>query len=216
MRNIIVPKINLSEISEQGIRNAFEQNNVPFHSIDCINWDEYPYLPDVKFRIAHTGSAIVLHWIVDEQLVKAEIEENNGAVWTDSCVEFFLSPDNNNSYYNLEMNCIGTTLLGFRKNGEKPIHAEDAIIDNIFRTSSLGKQIFEEQPCDEAWEMVATIPAKSFFTHQISDFSGLKMRANFYKCGDDLSVPHFVSWAEIDTPEPSFHQPGFFGTLDFE
>jgi hypothetical protein len=45
---------------------------------------------------------------------------------------------------------------------------------------------------------------------------GKKMRGNFYKCGDELSVPHFVSWTKINTPNPSFHVPECFGGLEFE
>ena len=43
--------------------------------------------------------------------------------------------------------------------------------------------------------------------------AGTTLRANVYKCGDDLPVPHFISWSPIHTPEPSFHQPTFFGEI---
>jgi hypothetical protein len=42
------------------------------------------------------------------------------------------------------------------------------------------------------------------------------MRGNFYKCGDELGVPHFVSWTKIKTDSPAFHMPEFFGGLEFE
>ncbi len=41
------------------------------------------------------------------------------------------------------------------------------------------------------------------------------MSANFYKCGDKLTVPHFVTWNSIGTNKPDFHQPKFFGELYF-
>jgi hypothetical protein len=44
----------------------------------------------------------------------------------------------------------------------------------------------------------------------------MKARGNFYKCGDSLSVPHFLSWQPIDNPTPNFHLEKFFGELDFE
>jgi hypothetical protein len=44
---------------------------------------------------------------------------------------------------------------------------------------------------------------------------GKKCRANFYKCGDDLPEPHFLAWNMINTEEPDFHRPEFFGTLEF-
>ena len=45
---------------------------------------------------------------------------------------------------------------------------------------------------------------------------GARMKANFYKCGDKLQTPHFLSWNRIDLPSPNFHRPDFFGTLEFE
>ena len=42
------------------------------------------------------------------------------------------------------------------------------------------------------------------------------MKGNFYKCGDHLSVPHFLSFAPIGVPKPDFHRPEFFCTLEFE
>jgi hypothetical protein len=82
-----------------------------------VNWIEFPYKPDVSVQIAFNENELFLRYQVKEQSVKAEIKESNGWVWTDSCVEFFLSPEGNDEYYNLEMNCIGTILFGFRKKG---------------------------------------------------------------------------------------------------
>ena len=44
----------------------------------------------------------------------------------------------------------------------------------------------------------------------------LVAKGNFYKCGDMLSKPHFLSWNPIDTPSPDFHVPASFGLLTFE
>ncbi len=42
------------------------------------------------------------------------------------------------------------------------------------------------------------------------------LKANFYKCGDELQTPHFLSWNPIEIEKPDFHRPDFFGTLRFE
>ena len=41
-----------------------------------------------------------------------------------------------------------------------------------------------------------------------------RWRANFYKCGDETSHPHWASWSPVD--ELNFHLPRCFGTLAFE
>jgi hypothetical protein len=107
-------------------------------------------------------------------------------------------------------------LLGFRKKGEPAIHATNEQIDTIRRISSLGDTAFPERDDQTEWQITLAIPWETFFKHDLKPVSGKKMRANFYKCGDELSVPHFVSWTKIKTEKPSFHQPDFFGGLEFD
>jgi len=44
---------------------------------------------------------------------------------------------------------------------------------------------------------------------------GVTWRANLYKCGDKTSHPHWLTWSVVDRPEPDFHVPESFGTLEF-
>ena len=184
--------------------------------IETVNWEAFPYLPDVSVQIAYNDDELFLQYKVSEQSVKAIVDESNGRVWTDSCVEFFLSPEGNDFYYNLEMNCIGTALLGFRKKGETTTHASADQIATIRRISSLGNTPFAEKKTQTEWQITVAVPWTVFFSHKLNPASGTKMRGNFYKCGDELSVPHFVSWTKIKTDKPAFHIPEFFGGLEFE
>lgn len=184
--------------------------------IEAINWKDFPYRPAVSVQIAYNENELFLRYKVNEQAVRAEITEHNGPVWTDSCVEFFLSPEGNDQYYNLEMNCIGTALLGFRKKGQPATHATGVQIDSIRRISSLGHIPFPEEILNTSWDITIAIPWEVFFEHSLKPLQGKKMRGNFYKCGDNLSVPHFVSWTKIKTDKPSFHVPESFGGLEFE
>jgi hypothetical protein len=184
--------------------------------IETINWEAFPYLPEVSVQIAYNEDELFLQYKVSEQSVKAVVDESNGRVWTDSCVEFFLSPEGNDVYYNLEMNCIGTALLGFRKKGEPTTHASADQIATIRRISSLGNTPFAEKKTQTEWQITVAVPWTVFFSHNLKPTSGTKMRGNFYKCGDELSVPHFVSWTKIKTDKPAFHMPEFFGGLEFE
>jgi hypothetical protein len=184
--------------------------------LEMVNWGEFPYLPEVSVQIAFNEDELFLQYKVNEQSVKGEITQSNGRVWTDSCVECFLSPEGNDEYYNLEMNCIGTTLLGFRKKGEVAIHASEEQIADIRRISTLGEFPFRERKGQTDWQITIAIPWNVFFRHELKPVSGKKMRGNFYKCGDGLSVPHFVSWTKIEAEKPAFHLPEFFGGLEFE
>lgn len=184
--------------------------------LDVVNWYEFPYHPKVTVQIAYNEEELFLQYRVSEQSVKAEITKSNGRVWTDSCVEFFLSPEGNDEFYNLEINCIGTALLGYRKKGETGIHASEDQIATIRRISSLGNAPFPELKEPTEWQITVAIPWTAFFKHELNPTSAKKMRGNFYKCGDGLTVPHFVSWTKIKTDKPSFHTPEYFGGLEFE
>lgn len=184
--------------------------------LETVNWEEFPYHPEVSVQVAFNEEELFLQYQVNEQSVKAEVTKSNGKVWTDSCVEFFISPEGNDEYYNLEINAIGTALLGFRKKGDPTVHASEEVISQIRRVSSLGDSPFPEIKGETDWQITVAIPWEVFFKHDLKPVSGKKMRGNFYKCGDGLTVPHFISWTKIKTEKPSFHEPDSFGGLEFE
>lgn len=213
-----VPCLNTISIKAQEISNFFDANNLQYQKIDVANWvQQFPYKPLVTFRIAHNKTSILLEYIVKEDSVRAKYEQPNEAVWTDSCVEFFFSPDNSQSYYNLEMNCIGTPLLSFRPQPKvKPNVIANDILSKLDIYSTLGNKPFEEQHGFFTWTLTAVIPTNVFVAHPKLQLSDSQTSGNFYKCGDELTKPHFLSWTKIEHPTPNFHLPRFFGQLIFE
>ena len=79
--------------------------------------------------------------------------------------------------------------------------------------SSLGNEPFEEKEGIHSWQVVVAIP----FDMMGIDCNNMPemVNANFYKCGDKTSIPHYVSWNKIETENPDFHRPEFFGELYF-
>ena len=140
-----VKKISAANVEACSLPKLFDEEKIDFQPIQCVNWAEYPYKPKVNFRIAHTQNSILLHFKVKEESVRAKYGEDNGSVWTDSCVEFFSIPAGDGIYYNIECNCIGTILIGagpVRNNRE---HAPKEVTALVQRWSSLGNQPFAER-----------------------------------------------------------------------
>ena len=212
-----VPYIPTSLPLANQVPALLDANGVPFAPIAHANWQhQYPYVPRAEFRIAQCAEGLLLHYRVWEQTVRAHYAQDNGDVWTDSCVEFFCIPDAADGiYYNLECNCVGTLLLGSGQQKAGRVRAPQQILDTIGRWSSLGRTGFEERPATEPWEVALVVPLQAFFQHRLTTLRGAHVRANFYKCGDALSQPHFLSWAPISLPKPNFHCPEFFGELEF-
>ncbi len=204
----IAPLIQVEEVS-----SCFDKEGIEFHAVSVVNWAEYPYQPDVKFRIAHDGENIYMNWKVDEVEVKAVCEEDGGAVWKDSCVEFFVS-FNTDFYYNIESNCIGKVLVetGTDRINRKPVPL--SLIEKIQRWSSVGTQAVSA--LTGAWELSLIIPKELFHLDSMDHFSGIAGQGNFYKCGDDLKQPHFLSWNPIKNETPNFHLSDYFGELLFQ
>lgn len=189
---------------------------VEWQPIATVNWNDYPYRPEAAFRIAHTDDAILLHFRVTEDSVRAKYADDNGSVWTDSCVEFFSVPAGDGIYYNMECNCIGTLLVGAGPARNGRVHAPAEVMQQVKRWASLGREAFDERIGTCTWEVALLVPYTVFFQHHIQSLDGQSVKANFYKCGDELETPHFLSWNPIAIEKPDFHRPDFFGQLEFE
>ena len=52
-------------------------------ALACCNWpDQFPYAPEVSFRMFHTGDYLMLRFDVAERCTMARVTEDNGEVWT--------------------------------------------------------------------------------------------------------------------------------------
>lgn len=214
---MIVKKLDQTNIPAVAIPSLFTNSVIEYTEIGAQNWaDRYPYHPEVLFAIAHDNRNIYIHYKVKERCVRAVESMDLGRVWEDSCCEFFFSPEGTNGYYNLETNCIGSVLLCFGEGREGRIPASSNVLARIDRWSSLGSRSFGMKNEETEWELALKIPASALFENKQISFSGLKMLANFYKCGDKTLNPHFLSWQVVDVPNPDFHRPEFFEELTFE
>lgn len=213
-------KLIINEIHDDGVvdpemAGKLLEKNVEFQLIDLLNWPSYPYKPDVKFKIAHCQNQLLLKYTVAEENILAKVVDINGPVCTDSCVEFFISTHNDGSFYNFEFSCIGTPHAEYGMVGKRKL-LDPEIVKRIKTWSSLGNQPFDEKKGGYQWEMVIVIPAACFVFDKDLVFKGLNAKANFYKCGDNTSTPHFLTWNPVETDRPDFHKPSFFGELLFQ
>ena len=207
-------KIAKIDLTGNSLEDVFE--GIASEKIACCNWaEEYPYAPEVTFKMFHTGEKLYLRFDVAEGYTAARVGEDNGEVWTDSCCEFFLSLDDE-AYYNVETTCIGKMLIGYRKKGQDVIHAGEDVLSQVERHTSLGTETFEERVGENKWSLMLGLPTSIMHQHKVESWDGLKLKVNLYKCGDNLSKPHFLSWQPIALPQPCFHCPEFFTAVELE
>jgi hypothetical protein len=196
------------------ILSAF--NDVVSHPIDQSPWeDSFPYKPEVNFKIAYTDNSILMKYDVREKHIQGKYRQTNDPVHRDSCVEFFVSWDGQ-YYYNLEFNCMGTAHVGFgppKDIGERQLLNRN-LVESIRTKSTINPH--GEASGTSSWELLLNIPFHVFAYDQLDELKGKSATGNFYKCGDDLSDPHFLSWNRIESESPNFHLPTYFGKIQFE
>jgi hypothetical protein len=184
-------------------------------ALDTVNWVAPKSIPQVILHAGYDARNLFLHFKVKEESVIALSAANHGTVWLDSCVEMFCAPAGDGQYYNLEMNCIGKALMacGSSRGTSRRLPLETLALVKI--KSSLGETTFSERSGGVAWSLTASVPLAAFARHPLGDPRGQTWRANFYKCGEDLKDPHYLSWNLIDYVEPDFHRPEHFGEIRF-
>ena len=187
------------------------------HLINIEPWPSFPDyadLPKVTFSIAHSGDSIFIKYDVTEHEVLARYKQINDPVYKDSCVEFFIIFDNDKSYYNIEFNRLGTCLGRFGSERENRTSLPVDLLEKIKYDRTLH-QIKEGNDTAINWTLTVAIPIEVFCYHQFNSIQHKKSRVNFFKCGDDLSQPHYLAWNNIIADEPDFHLPQFFGKAEF-
>ncbi|MDR0712747.1 MAG: hypothetical protein LBF89_00570 [Bacteroidales bacterium] len=186
---------------------------VEWNLVNVVNWKQYAYRPWVQFKLAYSSTEFLLQYRVREKYIRAVAAHDNGEVWKDSCVEFFVTPADDGAYYNFEFNCAGVCLMavGTGRNGRE--WAPLDLLSRVRRFPSLGRSPFQERTGEVEWDLTIAIPFGSFFKHPGIFPPKECFKANFYKCGDDLREPHFLSWHPVEAENPDFHRPECFGTV---
>jgi hypothetical protein len=81
---------------------------------------------------------------------------------------------------------------------------------------SMPSVVTPEIEKDTEWYIEYRVPLDLFekYVGPLGPPTGQEWRANFYKCADRSSHPHWAAWAPIGE-KLSFHIPWYFGTLRF-
>ena len=179
------------------------------------------HFPGTEMKMRYDKNNIYVIFKVQDQYVRAIAKNTNGNVWEDSCVEFFFTPgpDTNSGYFNLETNCIGTFLMQYHNqiaNDDGFVSSQDN--QGIEIKTSVDLDLTEEHTEPLTWYLEYKLP-HSFLLNYLpyeAPVPGVKWRANFYKCADKTSHPHWLTWSPVNFPQPKFHLPEFFGWLEFK
>lgn len=215
MKTLYVPNQDISqfEILSDRIKRLCETGSEVL--IDQVNWKTaYPKTLPVSVCVVHNGERLYLYYQVKGEELRAVNTHDFGSVWEDSCVEFFMQREGEKTYRNFECNVLSVLLAARRESRE----SAEKLIDempSIVRYTTIGHRYENDKQVSD-WSLYLEIPKKAMGFAENESLSGQKIRANFYKCGDQTAEPHFLSWNPIGTLNPDFHVPQFFGRLELE
>jgi hypothetical protein len=178
--------------------------------------------PETTFRVLHDGTNLYVRFDVKDRYVRSVQTAYQTPVSSDSCVEFFVWPKAGKGYFNFEVNAGGTLLLYYV---EDPTRTEQGLKRytpvpeqwgrQVVVRSSLPAVVEPEIAEPVLWHVCYQVPI-ALFEAFVGDAGrvGAVWRANFYKCGDKTSHPHWLAWSPVSAL--NFHLPECFGELALE
>ncbi|MGD9332780.1 MAG: carbohydrate-binding family 9-like protein [Desulfobacterales bacterium] len=195
---------------------------VPSLCIDKFRPESSAHRPRTRVKMVADKQRIYGLFQVEDRYIRSVHTEFQSPVYRDSCVEFFVQPRPDKGYFNFEFNCGGAFLATYILD---PTRTPDGFRDYRPLTPAEGRLI-RVRSCmpatvdPEMTEACTWDLAFQFPVHLLARYAGPLIiqegevwRANFYKCGDETSHPHWAAWQPVD--ELNFHLPDCFGRLRF-
>lgn len=195
---------------------AVDWSVIPVTRIDTYKWLD-GYTPEAAAQLVYVeGECFILRMTCAEKDPLRRFRQYNEPVYTDSCLEFFADYTGAGAYVNMEMNACGTLLscIGKGRGNRTPI--KDICHGDIFPVSSSIDPDRWTVTATVSLPMLAELYGETVEALAERFVSGYTFCGNFYKCGDETAVPHYGMWRPVETENPDFHRPEYFGTLVIE
>jgi len=195
--------------------NKKQWRKVKAATIDNFIREIPAFRPKTEIKMMYDDDNIYVIFRVHDQYVRCITKDGNGHVWEDAAVELFFCPDTTQAdkYFNLEINCGGTALLGYRS--KKPA---DEDVSTIEIAHSMPQIVDPEIKEPVIWFLEYRIPLSTLdkYSNITRPKKDVRWKANFCKIAENNSNPHHMTWSPITAPKPNFHMPSFFGSVVFK
>lgn len=191
--------------------------------IDQFRVESSNHHPITEVKTLYCPDGLHLIFRVQDQFVRSIQTTLNSPVCNDSCVEFFVQPQEDKGYFNFEVNCGGTLLASYIENCTRTetgfskfslLSQSTANRIGIFHSMPSVVDPEIEEPTTWINQLFIPFDVLAEYVGELGALPGQVWRANFYKCGGETSHPHWAAWAPV--PKLNFHDPASFGKLQFE
>ena len=178
-----------------------------------------PARVETEVRVWYDRAALYLGWICEDRDIQATFTRRDSRFWEEEVVEFFVTPDALDRYFELQWNPLGGTFDAIitneiaadgrsrRFNGDWSYTAA-----NMTFAVRVDGSVQNSSDRDKRWTVEVRVPFVDLKTPPPE--AGDVWRANFYRFNRDRDgEPEQLSWSP--TIWPGFHQPTRFGYLRF-
>jgi len=214
----------------QKVKNDFELNSeheneiwekvAPIKLIDAITGEKGRF--DTNVRVLYSDNFLYVKFDCEDDYIWGTIEERNGTIYNEECVEVFLNPANcTHQYYELKLSpknvvydaCVLNARTPQRPNeGIKPLFQMN--IENMKTYVSVEGEM-DKRGKGKKWQAYYAVPFDELFgAENVPPKTGDTWRANFYRIDSpDKKQQEYYAWSRTD--RPAFHLPWRFGYLKF-
>lgn len=160
-----------------------------------------------RAQACHDGETLFVRLEAEEREIRATLTGRLDQVCNDSCLEFFFAPlAGDRRYFNFECNPLGNLYVGF--GAQRPTRVRQIVKDPA---------MFHIRPftTEKGWGVTMAIPGDYIRLYMPEFTMSGEAAGNFYKCGDETAVPHYLAWSPLTAETPDYHRRQDFGVLHF-
>ncbi len=193
--------------TDRRITSMWDENwlKADLANVELCQWKERQSDVHMTAKMLYDDSRLYVRMETDEPMPTARETKHNGDVYKDSCMELFISPNENDArYLNFEFNAYGTMHMAIRKSRYEWVFTDE------------DRDYFEVQSHvdNEKWILQFVLPFE--YADKYLGGHTKHMKGNFFKLGEKDGKRHYRSMFKIDLPEPDNHTPEFFGDFILE
>jgi hypothetical protein len=170
--------------------------------------------PRLKTEAAlyHDGRMLYVLFRADDDEVFATHLEHDAPLWEEDVVEVFLAPLQLETYYEIEVNPLGTTFDAIVRSPDRTRATMD--VDRAWECTGLWTAIRRDTRGKGEETHISTLIAIPFSAIG-SGGSGSKWRANLYRIDRSSRGDSYSAWCPTLRDPADFHVPDRFGELLF-